>query len=345
MQKVGRTGKVLITLFIITLLMGLMALPALAEEESLPMKQLNYSVWPEYDTSDVLVIYSGNLVNNTGKPFSGQITYRMPKEATVNMVCELEKGMECQKFEIIKSQPDYDEVVWRVSRTIQPGEEFPVMFEYNATPFQAAGERNLNVSFNASFPVEQLSVEIKQPLRSSNFTVDPKPQSQSQTDDSLTSEKFNVFSYSYSNVKKDDKLNFNIKYTKGDNNPSVDKNTATPTAGGTTQQDGSTGKKIDSTVLVLVIAFIALLAVFIFYAMSSNRNQVPASRARKNQNQKQKAPSKPARPANSSMQKSKARVAQEVTGQSEKKKIRKMLLDGKISEETYQQLMSELDDE
>ncbi|MHB1125816.1 MAG: hypothetical protein ACYC2T_02510 [Bacillota bacterium] len=340
MHKIRRTGRLFVILFIVTLLTGIMALPALAEEESLPMKQLNYSIWPEYDTNDVLVIYSGNLVNNTGKPFSGLITYRMPKGARVNMVCELEKGMVCQKFEI-KSQADYDEVVWRTSRTIQPGEEFPVMFEYNYLPMQAAGERNMDVSFMASFPVEQLNVEIKQPLRSTSFTVDPQPQSQGQVDDSLTTEKFNVFNYSYSDVKKDDKLSFNIKYTKEDSEPSVDKNAAAPTTG--TPQGDSAGKKVDSTVLVLVIAFIALLAVFIFYAMNSNRNQVPASKSR--QNQKQKTSPKPGKPVNNGLHKSKPRVTQDSAVQIEKKKVRKLLLDGKISEETYRQLVAELDEE
>lgn len=119
------------TAFILVLAWVLAGMPEVAGAQSplLPMKQLELSIWPEYDKPQVLVIYNGVLENNTGGPFAGEIRYRLPQGAQVNMVCELEKGMLCQPYDTVKRDDGTLEVVWKPSRTLQPGETFPVMFE------------------------------------------------------------------------------------------------------------------------------------------------------------------------------------------------------------------------
>lgn len=314
------------------MLLAVQVIPAVAQEDTLTMENLYYSIWPEYDTPDVLVIYSGTFVNNTGKTFSKnhELRYYMPKGAKVNMVCETENGMLCQRYVIKKDNPDYDIVVWKPSHDIEPGATFPVMFEYNYNQFTAAGERSFVNNFKPAFPITNLTVEVKQPLRSEGFTLDPQPLTEAPDADGFVNH-----TYQFSDLTEEDELVFNVSYTKADNRPSIEKDqdassvNETQTAGG--------GQGLDTTVLILLIAFMGILAVFLVFALKG-RPALGNTRSS----------SRPARSVGTGKSKSKGRQHNRADRQKlmdEKRKIRKMLLDGKISEDTYHQLIEELEEE
>ncbi|KKM11285.1 hypothetical protein SY88_09465 [Clostridiales bacterium PH28_bin88] len=321
--------------FMLSVLLLFTLVPAaFAEGETMTMEELYFSVWPEYDTPDVLVIYSGTFVNNTGKDFQGEIRYNMPKGAKVNMVCETEKGMVCQKYVVETSNPEYDQVVWKPSRVIKPGEKFPVMFEYNYNTFSAPGERKFTALFQPTFPVTDLSVEVKEPKNASGLRLSPASTATQQD-----GEGFNNYYYRYENVKPGDKIPFEVTYTRNETKPSVEKATGAGTA-----QPASTsgGSSLNSTVVILLVAFLAMLGIFMVYAMRSN--QGGGSRNRSG-NQKSRSHNRQVAAAQAETKNQRGKGSRSQAVQEEKKKIRKMLLDGKISEETYRQLLAELDEE
>lgn len=326
--------KKVISLLIFWLWLGVGVGSALAQENVLPMQQLQVSVWPEYDRPQVLVIYNGVLVNNTGEPFQGEIRYRLPQGAQVNMVCELEKGMVYQPYDTPRGENGV-EVVWRPSRVLQPGETFPVMFEYYYQPVAGAGERDLEFTYQESFPVEQLQISIQQPLRAEGFQVDPPADYLDQED--VNGQQFTNHNYQFNGVAPGQQFAFKISYSKPNAEPSVMPAAATTPA----QPEPSSPSPFSTTVIVILVAFVVVLAFFLLYP---RRNAVPSpasgrSRSGGNDNRRKgtAAREKAAGPAGG------AAVADSI--QAEKKKIRKMLLDGKISEDTYRQLLAEIEKE
>ncbi|WP_366923584.1 hypothetical protein MFMK1_000487 [Metallumcola ferriviriculae] len=327
----SRSQKLLMVTLVFALMLTLIpTMPAFAEGETMTMKQLYYSVWPEYDKApDVLVIYSGVFVNDTGAPFQGELRYKVPKNANINMVCETEKGMLCQKYVVDKDNPDYDVIVWKPSHPVEPGAEFPVMMEYYHQPFAAGSSpKAFTETFRPAFPVETLAVDIKAPTGASEIALTPEAQ-QTESD----AEGFTSYYYQYTNLTNEDAFTFDVSYVRESNEPSVDPGTGQ----GAPQEDSSSQAGSTNTmVIVLLLVFVALLSVFLFIAINNNNKQ--------NQN---KGKGKKGNKGNQGKGGGKGASAKKSSGKTsaeEKRKLRKMLIDGKISEETYHQLLEEIDD-
>ncbi len=298
--------------------------PAFAESESMTMDNLYYSIWPEYDRSpDVLVIYSGIFVNDTGKAFQGELQYNIPKGAEINMVCETEEGMLCQKYEVKTDNPDYDVIVWKPSHAIEPGAEFPIMMEYYYTPFGSANPKQFTQTFRPAFPVSNLTVEIKAPKGATGLTLSPEAEKTAGDDDGFTN-----YLYSFQNVATEDAKEFEISYTRESNEPSVK---AEDVQQSTDNSQEQTQSSVNSTIIILLIVFIILLAVFLFIAVNNNNNNKKSQqKGRKNSKKGNKT-------------KAKGGVNKKEATE-EKRKLRKMLIDGKIGEDTYKKLLDEIDE-
>ncbi|MBO8168607.1 MAG: hypothetical protein H0Z35_05370 [Thermoanaerobacteraceae bacterium] len=325
----GRKKKLLVFALLIALIVALVPqVPVFAEEtKTMTMKQLYYSIWPEYDRwPDVLVIYTGVFVNDTGKPFDGELRYKVPKNAEINMVCETEQGMVCQKYIVEKDNPDYDVVVWKPSHPIEPGAEFPVMMEYYYRPFGSANPRQFTQTFRPAFPVENLTVEIKAPKGATEVSLQPEP-AKTQGDD----EGFTNYIYRYNGLTVEDELTFDISYVRESNEPSVKAETGQGNVAGG-MQPVQAQSSVNSTIVILLVVFIALLAVFLFIAISNN-----------NQKATQKSKSKKGGKKTKSLKGKQGGVSRKEVAE-EKRKLRKMLLDGKISEDTYKKLLEEIDE-
>ena len=315
-------------LFLFVLLIALTTMifpqaPVFAESQSMTMDNLYYSIWPEYDRSpDVLVIYSGVFVNDTGKAFEGELQYNIPKGADINMVCETEQGMLCQKYEVKTDNPDYDVIVWKPSHAIEAGAKFPIMMEYYYTPFGAANPKQFTQVFRPAFPINNLTVEIKAPKESSGFSLSPEAEKTAGDDDGFTN-----YLYSFQNVTSDDVKEFEVSYTRESNEPSVKAEEVQQSTDNSQDQNQSS---VNSTIIILLIVFIILLAVFLFIAVNNNNNKKSQQKGKKNNKKGNKT-------------KAKGGVNKKEAAE-EKRKLRKMLIDGKIGEDTYKQLLDEIDE-
>ncbi|GAB4256484.1 MAG: hypothetical protein Kow00129_16980 [Thermoleophilia bacterium] len=208
----NRTGERLALLFTAAaaafLILMLSASPALAAEVS--AKDLRVSVWPEYDDPRVLVIMQGELTDDVELPV--EISFPVPKGAEIGMACEVDPsgGHACKPYRL-EDKGDYQTLTYTVES------QKKVFFEYYYEAFPAGTqERSFEFKFWPQFPVGNLALDIQEPLRSTDFVIDPAL-GQTSTD----SNGFVYHVQTYPEPEVGEPLAFNISYSKPDQDPSV----------------------------------------------------------------------------------------------------------------------------
>lgn len=312
-----RLLKILVAIFSLLLIW---TMPAHAENAG-PFKisNLEISVMPEYDTSDVLVLYAINYVNTSGQPFNGEMRFPVPKGTTNNIVKETSTTNESHLAVRVEDKGDYAEFVWKPAQPIQPNANYPVHLEYYYNPLPGTGNKSFDYQFRATLPVDQAKVNVYQPLKASNFKMEPTGQLLGQDNQG-----FQIYGLNSSNLKSEDKVNLKISYTKDDPNPSVQKPSA---AAGTTGQPGQAGSGQFSSAAVMIpmAAIVVIIVIIAVKALGNREEQRVVSR-------RGKSPKNQGKQVNSKLAK-------------EKRKLREMLLEGELSEETYHELLADLEEE
>lgn len=307
-----------------------------AEASNLRMADLSLEVKPEYDEPGVLVINSAHLINAGTTPYSGPITFRVPKGANIDMACEIaaDGNHVCQLYGI-EDKGEYNELSWKVSRPIQPGERFPVYLEFYYNPIQGEKDKNIAFVYNPVYPIDQMNLAVYQPLRASNFTLNPPAARTEKSGDGLT-----AYAYTYNNFTAP-KLDLKISYTKPDNTPSFKKQQNSNRAGGTGAPAVASGGLSANTavIVLLVVILLAVLGMFIYYATSGQpKKRAAVGYGHGSGNRGNGGARNQSKPA-------KAPASTPVSVEDEKRRARQMLLDGKISEQTYNKLIADLDKE
>ncbi|MDW7675560.1 MAG: hypothetical protein SCK28_13610 [Bacillota bacterium] len=295
---------------------------AFANEE-ITAGEIYVSVWPEYDEPGVLVIYSGEVKNNSSEAFDGYIRFNVPNEMDkAEMVCETEQGMLCVIYQV-EEMGDYKQISWKVTKPIAPGGTLPFMLEYYYDPIQGETDKTIEFEFVPTYDMLSLVWDVKEPFNSTGFTIEPSLDSRGQDNNG-----FNTYRATNYNISKEEAQNLTIKYTRTSTEPSIDKSLVTGGTASTSNDKVADANK--SLVLVLVAGFLGVIGFFAVYALkNNNKSKTKYSKKSNKQNKK--------------VSKNNSSDSQELIN--EKKKIRKLLLDGKITEETYQQLAEELENE
>ncbi|PKM82071.1 MAG: hypothetical protein CVU89_06955 [Firmicutes bacterium HGW-Firmicutes-14] len=338
MHKIVRISG--ITLLLFSLFLGLAVtsiLPAPVSaaaadqtgSAALEMTELDLQVWPEYDDPRVLAIFNGTLTNVSGKEYQGRVYFNVPKDIEVKMACELINGGQhsCQPYEL-EDKGDYQVLSWKITRTLAPGEKYPIWLEYYYSALNGYPDKTMAMDFTPYYKTLDMKVTVKEPLKSSDFKIDPAPTTTGQD-----GEGFNNYMYNFRDLDSNKPVKLNISYTRSEKDPSVDP----PDPNANQQQDTaaplgtSAWKKPE--VLIPVILFIIVLGIFIFYALNNSNNRHHSGPGRSGRNGSPRNSKNRGR-HNSSPQMSK-----------EKKRIRQMLLDGKITEETYRELLADIENE
>lgn len=188
----------------------LLPYPVAADAEPSAVKQMQVSVWPEFDEPRVLVIYQGELAD-TGE-FPRRVAFRLPKGAEANQVCALRVPGEhlCQEFEM-----NEDEAGILLSYDL-PVPAFFLEFYYH--PIDGEGARDIAFEFMPVSTVDSLTLEIQQPSRASGFSLIP-PAATTQSD----AVGMTYYLYSLANVGPGEAVKVNISYNKTDAIPSTEK--------------------------------------------------------------------------------------------------------------------------
>lgn len=303
-------------------LMLVSVIPAYAENSSsYKISTLETSIMPEYDTSDVLVLNAITFNNNTDQPYSGEIKFPVPKGTSSNIVTETTNSTDNHVTVKVEDKGDYAEFVWKPSQPIQAKGTYQVHLEYYYNSLPGTGAKTFAYQFNATVPVDQHKIYAYQPLKATDFKMEPVGQSLG------TDQKgFQIYGLNSSNLKIGDKVDMKISYTKNDPSPSVDPPSA---AGGTAAPAGQNSESPlnNAAVLVPLLAIIVGIAVIVAKAYNSRQKSVGTSIVRQKQGGNRRQA-----PANSKFLE-------------EKRRIRQMLLDGEIGEDTYHEILEELEKE
>ncbi|MHB8757414.1 MAG: hypothetical protein ACYC6V_05320 [Bacillota bacterium] len=308
------------------------------------IKTMDIHLEPEYDTTDVLVAYDLGFANTATADYGGKISFHVPKgikpAGPTNEVhiCEAEgtnKHAYCAPY-TTETSDDYLTFVWSPSKALKPGVDYPIYIEYYYNPLKVDGDRrDLDFYFHPSYDVGALKLTVMPPLRSTAVTLDPEPKEHGRD-----SQGFSYVTYRYTDLKPEQPVEVKLSYAKPDARPSVAKTGASLSTG--TQAKGGFKDPSFYIVVLLVAAGLGGLLVFGVRGGSSRRSprrgpghggRRPSGRAA--------APSAGGRSAASP----KRSAGPSPQGDAEKQAARRLLLSGKISEQTYREIVDEIDRE
>lgn len=353
MGRAPETFKLVIRLMVVFSLVVSLAGTAVAEEAdtsgkaravnvgtnqgTIRINNMDLSVKPEYDTRDVLVIYRFDLVNTGSEPYDGDLIFHVPKGATNDVhICRVEGSnlhASCALYQS-KTEGQVTTFTWKPDWPIKPGENYHLYIEFYYNPIQGTKDKTIDFFYHPSYPIDRLRISVLPPLRSSNVKLDPEAASTLRD-----SEGFTHYHYEYSNVTGDTPIEVKISYTKEDNNPSI----ARTTGGGTTSGGGSAGGT-NNLASIALVAVIALVFGGMLFMAARRPSQATARRG--GTYSKRAASRAPAgKAARTAADSSRGRRAAPQVITDERKAARQMLLDGRISEDTYKQILADLEKE
>lgn len=332
-----------------------------AESASLKVKRMTIDVKPEYDTPDVLVTYLAVYSNDSELPSSRKVRFKIPKEAELGQTCEIDKNGNhfCQLPEA-SQEGAFKEVSWDMGRSLGASEQYLAYLEFYYNPIQGAPDKRILYSYTPVEPVESLEIHVTQPARSTNYKSEPSPVS------SGMSGNLSYHAYNFSSVQADQPVMIDLSYTKADSKPSVKKEDVTGAMGtsGQSQAPGAGPGSSKNTAMVAVAVVLALALGFLLYygsrprkpaagaaahrgtsrgrvdthASGSSRGQGSGASARKSGAASGKG--RPERPLETQAGRGRGGTTDP---ENERRRARRLLLDGKISEETYNRLLAEID--
>jgi len=233
--------------------------PALAT--NLAMARLRLSIWPEYDDPRVLIMWRGEMIPR--QAFPAHITLPLPKGAEI-----IGAGMISEQNELL-SHP-YEVLPGDTQDSLQlnlPVPRFFLEFYYNPLTASSA-EKRFTYTMSTPYPIELLEVDIQQPLKATNFTLDPTPIERLTDNQGLTYHQF-----AYRDVGKDQPQTFTVSYTKTMSTPSVPKQQPAP-------QRPRNARPLSGNVLVSLSILAGAIMIFAGWAWllrGSQRQRIPVT--------------------------------------------------------------------
>ncbi|WP_210365895.1 hypothetical protein [Bacillus sp. REN3] len=308
-----------------------------------PYKEMQIQLMPEFDYPEnwpkdepsMLVGYYGTILNQTGKDFNGKIEFPLPvdrKNFSIYLIAEFpeDNKPEIQRpFEIDKEK---GVVFWEPGKPIKNGGTYDFVIEYYENSFEVDGaKKSFKFDFTPPAEIEKLDVIVYKPLDSEGFTIDPNPSTTTKSEYGQE-----LGHYQYTDVKTGKALSYSAVYTKEGNesslsiiskmNPPNDENHDGTASDQTTNGTDEGRPLIDAAGASIIGISIIIAGAFVFWGIRGKRHQGAIKPAKKST----RKPSKKTIPSKI------ADIADE------KKKLRSMLLNGKIDQKTYEEKMKKL---
>lgn len=186
-----------------------------ATENLTEVNSLKIDLWPEYDKPMVLVMIDGWIAESVELP----IEVRLPvmEGGIVHMGCSITSAG-AHIHESFKEGTDEDgNYVTFVLRE----RHFHLEYYYNSfrdTPF-----RKFDFQFKSPFNISNVQVEIKEPLGSTGFILNPPSKYPMKNRSGIT-----IHSINFGGVKIGEGINLSAEYSKGDLVPSNKRNKISP---------------------------------------------------------------------------------------------------------------------
>lgn len=141
------------------------------------INELRVRLWPEYDRSELLVIYYLNLAPGTSAP--GTVQLRVPADASVTAVAQqTSDGLFNADYQT-GSDGEWQTLTFDVSDQSNYQIEYyiPIQFTDDARHFQFV--------WPGDYPVNTLVVEVQEPTQTADFTSKPSLPNEGQSPDNL----------------------------------------------------------------------------------------------------------------------------------------------------------------
>ncbi len=275
---------------------------------------------PEYDSPGVKVTLQGEIKNNGSDIYEEPIVFFLPQGVFIDMICELGpngEGLAHNQYDLGKNDGGLQQVLVNLSKPLVAGGVFNFHIQYSYNPFSGA-ERNVVYTYLSSYATNKLNFIVWQPLRADNFQVMPGDYQLMQQD------QFNIYHYEVNNIPASTNRQWQISYIKNDNQPSI-------LATGNNNQASASGLSAglvggnNTLVALLVVGIVVLIALlgFMFVQRRSEEKHViedqPKARTKIKSNH------------------------HEIMD--EKRAARQLLLNGKISEDTYLRIIREIENQ
>lgn len=307
--------------------------PAPDPAPDLSFEQMGLSIMPEYDQGapQVLVIIKGSLVNRGSHPISGKdVVFRAPKGSNWTAIAELSsdplttspKYSEMRTQARVSAEGDYEVLALRMTKTVKPGEQYPLQAEFYYPGLEGGPDKSLQLAFMPTYSAKSLLLEIAEPKGAQGF-ASGLGAGQTQTGgDGLT-----YHTYTLAGLTAGTPFKVDLTYTRAGNGPSLEtqQSSATP---------ASSGSSTNTTAIVIGVLVLAALAGLLLFA-GGGRSRAPA----------QARGARGVREAHRRADRETFRKAPAPAGGEARQRARELLLDGRISEDTYRTLIAELDAE
>lgn len=253
---------------LMALLLGLAtATPRVLADDPNRLAQLKISVWPEYDQPTVLVMLDGTLADTSNLP--RDISLLLPSSASL-LVTTFENTDGTLAAEQQSRSANQGDGYARITYTVKTPKYH---VEYYDNLLRGSPDKVMDFAFRAAAPIDQVTVDIQQPLQASNFSVN-LPSSSVRDDNG-----FKVYSSSFANVTGGQTLTAQVKYTKTDPNPSV-LPTAVSVGAPSTSPAAESPSSWSNVFIIFALVLLALVAVLGFIILQQrSRRPAPAMAA------------------------------------------------------------------
>jgi len=172
-------------------------------------KELNVSLWPEYDRPGVLVIYRIALPDNTSLP--ADLTVRIPASATLNAVASRQtdgKLLNAPYVRVVNG--DWAEISFT---TTMPGTQLEY---YDGSLTRDGKLHKYRYSWPGDYAIDALGIEVQQPLGATNMVTSPALGAGKTGQDDLTYYTANIGS-----LPQGQEFDISLEYEKDDETLSV----------------------------------------------------------------------------------------------------------------------------
>lgn len=293
--------------------------------DSLYMEELTIQVLPEFayhpededkEELSVLVSYNGTYKNETDEPVKGEIAIPLPVEDKGFQVgyvgdynAELTQRNDLE-YEVNKEEQT---VTWKTSDEVQPGERYKFVIEYYTSDIEADGEnKQLTYKFTKFEETGMLNLFIVEPLKTAGFEMSPTFESHQQNQFGM-----NMFYFPLKDLDIGNETEIEVSYKRNDPLVSTEilQQIHTELQG---MQENET-PSLSSTIAIIGGISVVAIAILIFILMKRKNKPSPAEKANK-------------RNSNETDDDKQLKVA----------RLRAMLIDGKITEEEYEELLKNL---
>ena len=210
------------------------------------LASLDIALWPEYDRPEMLVIYRGAF--DAGTPLPVSVELRIPASAgePTAVAFVTEDGQRFNQTYTTREEGDWLVVSFELETL-----NFQLEY-YDTLPVDPAGQRAYTYSYAADHAVGALGLEFQVPPTAEAFALEPAADSVVQEADGLT-----YHLVSAGSLVQGEERSWTLAYQK-DNTDLTVESFVQPTA---PVAAPAAGNGDNSTVLVFLVAFVALVAV------------------------------------------------------------------------------------